>query len=429
MNKVKRMAVFALAAGIAGATLYGDVSENNIAYALEDAAFQAVMKMNSDPRVGNSVTNVAFVKMWFSDGTKTLKPTSNESIVFESALAATPGKLRFVVHSSHDSDWALIDEIFDQAADFDSWNPKTCPKLKQLKLCDAILTAQLRMIPVDTDTGSLRAPLSLRLIRVSTAEVIWAGNVEGSYSNPGPDNEKVSPQWRHALESCAADAVSRLPPSLNGYGLLILPIEGPGGKALGQVFLNALTAAGLQDKIRVYDLPNGNASDRMLGRFLRERAGMGVAVDDSVLKRIETISGGDGIRKAGKLALMTGYMAVVNESPKFQLDPYGLPVDFLDGQAAAVAEARKRHEVTADFKFRDVNDHFRLIGAIGARGVYEPPEPPPPPPPQEPSAFDKFLNFIGMDRKTFLKMAVGAAAVLLLLVFIAKILKGLSRPR
>ncbi len=418
----KKMSIFAVVAGMVGIAL-ADVPIA-VSYAFEDAAFQAATRLNANSRVSSMATNVAFAKLWYKEGAKAQGASENEAIVFETALAATPGSLHFVVHAGHDVDWKLIDEIFAQADNFSSWDPKTCPKLKKLKLCDAILTAHLIGIYNDSATHSLSVRLALRLIHVATAEEIWSGVVEGAYSDVGPDNEKVSPQWRKALESCAADAVSKLPPSLDGYGVLILPIEGQGGKAMGQVFLNALTAAGRQDRIRVYDLPTGNAADRMLGRFLRERAGTGIAIDDSVLKRIEKVSGSDGI-KMDKLALMTGNMSVVNEDPKWQLDSSGLPVDFIGGQVAAASAARKRYEITADIKFRDIKEHFRLIAAIGAAGAYEPPLPTPPPR----SPFDNFLELIGIDKKSFLKISVGVIAALLVLMVAVRIFKTLCRAR
>ena len=421
MQKMIKWSFMAAVAGMAGAAL-ADVPAA-VSYAFEDAAFQAAARMNASQRVCEVATNVAFAKLWYDEGAKAQGASENEAIVFETALSAFPGSLHFVVHAGHDADWKAIDEMFAQAENFSSWDPKTCPKLKKLKLCDAILTAHLIGLIRNPSTNTLTVRLALRLIHVATAEEIWTGVVEGSYSDAGPDNEKVSPQWRKALELCAADAVAKIPQALDGYGVLILPIEGQGGKAMGPVFLNALTAAGRQDRIRVYDLPNGNAADRMLGRFLRERAGTGVAVDDSVLKRIEKISGGSGI-KPGKLALMTGGMSVVNEDPK--LDANGLPVDFIGGAVAAPGEARKRYEVTTDLKFRDVNEHFRLIAAIGAVGVYEPPAPPPPPPP---SFFDELLNTFGMDRRSFVKIAGGVIAFLLVLLVVVRIFKVLCRAR
>ena len=422
MIKMMRRASLVAAAAVL-ACHAADNAPQALSYALEDAAFQAATRMNADARVRGCVTNVAFAKLWCADGTKAIGATENESTVFETALAETPGTLHFVVHAGHDADWKMIDEIFAQAEDFSSWDPKTCPTLKKLKLCDAILTANLVGASVDSKTHALSVKLALRLIRVATAEE-WGWNVEGTYSDAGPGNESVSPEWRKALEACAADAVKKLPKELDGYGLLMLPIEGKGGKAMKQVFLNALTAAGRQGQIRVYDLPEDNAADRMLGRFLRQRAGTSFSFDDSVLKRIERVSGG-GLR-GGKLALMTGNMSVVSEDPQFPLDANGLPVDFITGSGGAV---RKRYELTADLKFRDVNDNFRLVASIGASGVYSPPGPPPQPAPPQPSAFDQFLAFLGLSMGEFVKISLGVVAALAVLLVAIRMFKGLSRPR
>ena len=426
MTKKMRMASFmATAVAVLSCHAAGAVPIE-LSYALEDAAFQAATRMNADARVLGCVTNVAFVKLWHSDGEKAVGSTENEATVFETALAETPGALHFVVHAGHEADWKEIDEIFAQAEDFTSWDPKTCPALKKLKLCDAILTANLIGAVADKKSGTLSVRLALRLIRVATAEE-WGWNIMGSYSDTGSDDGSASPEWRKAHEACAADAVKKLPKELDGYGLLMLPIEGRGGKAMKQVFLNALTTAGRQGQIRVYDLPEDNAADRMLGRFLRQRAGS-ESFDDSVLKRIEKVSGGS--MKGGKLALMTGSMSVMSGGQQFVVDRDGLPVDAIT--ASGVANAHRRYELTADLKFRDVNDHFRLVASIGASGVYEPPVPPPPPPPAPPpapSAFDQFLASLGLSRGGFVKLALGVVASLVVLLVAIRMFKGLSRPR
>lgn len=418
-RKITRMTLMAVTAWMAG---FASADVPIVSYALEDAAFQAAMQMDASPKVKGVVTNIAFVKLWHDDGKKSVDPTGNDALVFETALAATPGSLNFVVHAGHEADWKLIDEIFDQAADFSSWDPKTCPKLKQLKLCDAILTAHLMSLHVETNAKALTVRLALRLIKVSTAEEIWSGVVEGSYSDPGPDNEQVSPNWRKALEACAADAVAKLPDGLDGYGLLILPMEGKCSKAFGQVFLNALTAQGKQDRIRVYDLPNGSASDRLLARFLRERSGSGAAIGNSVLRQIEKLAGGRGI-KTGRLALMSGRVSIAGGESSAQLDANGLPIGFLLGSQSS--DEQKRYDVTADIKFRDVNEHFRLIASIGANGGYEVPEKP---------LFGRLEKETkefaqSLDLGTVTMIVIGALLVLVFLWLALKILKSITRAR
>jgi len=403
--------------------LWAGVPTGMITYALEDAAFQVSSRLNADKKVSASVKRIAFVKMWCKEGKASLGREGDESIVFETALAATPGSLQFVVHGSREADWTLINEIFDSATDF-NWDPKSCPKLKLLKMCDALLTAHLVGLVKDDDANALLVRLAVRLIRVETAEEIWGGVIEGKYSDGGPDNEKVSPNWRKAIEACARDAVSQLPASLDGYGVLMLPIEGTTGRAMSQVFLNALTASGRQEKIRIYDLPNGNASDRMVARFLRERIGAGAVVGDSVLNNVVAKSA-PGTN--GKLAIFSGMVSVVNENPKAELDSRGLPVDFIGGAVSDAAEARKSYEITTDFKFRDVNDHFRVIASIGATGSYAPP---PPPPPAPKSLMDKLLEL--MEQRGFIVLStfvIGIVFAIGVLFAIVRLIKGMSRPR
>ena len=210
--------------------------------------------------------------------------------------------------------------------------------------------------------------LAFKLIEVKTAKQLWSAVVEGQYTDAGPDNQALNIFARRAMELAAADAVSKLPPSLDGYGVFILPIEGVGGRAMSQLFLNALTAAGRQDKIRVYDLPSGSASDRMLARFLRERAGSGQAVDSSILRKIEDRSGGKA--HGGKLAILSGMVTTGRIFPETAVDPTGAPVDRLTGSYTPVRPNPTLFEIVADLKFRDINDSFRVLAAVSANGAY-----------------------------------------------------------
>ena len=136
-----------------------------------------------------------------------------------------------------------------------------------------------------------------------------------------------------------------------------------------QVFLNALTAAGRQDRIHVYDLPNGAAADRMLARFLRERAGSGQAVDSSILRKIEARSGGKA--HEGRLAILTGMVTSGRIVPETAVDPTGTPVDRLTGSYTAARPNPTLFEIVADLKIRDINDSFRVVAAVAANGVYK----------------------------------------------------------
>lgn len=426
MKKSIKVLIMLCTAGVP--FLLSAVSVLEMSYPFEDAAYQVARKLNGDPKVTSAVKNIAFVKFFTKEGERTMGPAENEAIVFETALAAVPGTLKFVVHTSHDEDWKLIDEIFRQARDMSSWDPMTIPELKKLKLCDGILVGHLIAFVNDEDSNTLTARMALRLIQVATGEEIWAGIVEGKHSNGGPDNEQVSLNWRRALEDCAANAVERLPANLEGYGLVLLPIEGRTGKAMGQVFLNALTSAGKQEKIAVYDLPNGNVQDRMFAKFLSERASAAV-MDDDFVKR--SVGGFASAKKLpAKLAIMSGMVSVVNENPKFEMTADGLPVDFLGGEVASGAQARKSYEIVTDFKFRDVNDSFRLIGSVGATGVYAPPVASPSGLDKVANSLDQLFSFMQTDSVAKAVKAILVVVVLVvLLVFMRKIIGGASRPR
>lgn len=419
---MKRIIIMAMLA--IGCVLTGGALE--ISRCIEDAAYQVARKLNADARVTGAVKTIALAKLFVNEGQKNLDGGTDEAVVFETALAAVPGKLNFVLHASNEAEWKLLDEVFRQARDMDSWDPKTCPALKKLKLCEAVLVGHI--IGAIKEKNALSVRLAMRLVKVATGEELWGAIIEGRYSDAGPDNEQVSLNWRRALEACARDAVAKLPASLDGYGVLLLPLEGKSGKAMGQVFLNALTAAGKQESISVYDLPSGNAQDRMLARYLGERAAGG-AFDDEALKRsmgrLVTAK-----KLPAKLAVMSGMVSVVNESPKYALTDAGLPVDFLGNAQAKDAEARKSYEMITDIKFRDVNDSFRLIAAIGANGVYEPPAP-------ARSKFDKTEAFLdrlfSFSEKSsvarMVKIVLAGLVVLIMMTVIRKIIGGASRPR
>lgn len=343
-------------------------ASREVSYAIEDAAYQAVTKMAEDPRVAKEVKKLAFVKLWFpSEKGDALSNASAETAVFESALGAVPCGFDIVLHSNRDQQWEMIDQVFDQAADFESYNPSTHPELQKLELCDSLLLAKI--IDGRSEAGGKVATvrIAMKVLQVKTARQIWSMVVEGRYDGrSAPENEALSYFARKALEEAAADAVAKLPASLDGYGVMIVPLQGNGGRAMTQVFMNALTAAGRQDKIRIYDLPNGNASDRMLGRFLWERTGAGKSLDATTLKRVQDRTGAKG-----RLAVMTGMVVSGRVFPETWVDPTGAPVDRLTGSYTDVRKNPTSFEIIADLKFRDVCDAFRVVAAVSANGIYK----------------------------------------------------------
>lgn len=425
MNKYKSLLV-ACAAVVLSAESFGLDARSGASFALEDAAYQAATRMNADKSVAAKVKKIALARI-FNDPGEALPLSSDDVVTIETALASVPGDLQFVLHSANDDGWKAIDEIFRQSRDMSSWDPKSLPKLKQLQLCDAILIGNVLQGEA-RETGEVAVRIAFRLFAVATAENVWSAVVEGKYSDGGPENETVSLNWRRALEACAADAVAKLPKALDGYGLLILPIEGKTGNAMGQVFLNALTTAGKQDQISVYDLPRGNVQDRMFAKFLGERAAM--VSDETGLVRRMVGQFATSKKLPGKLAIMTGMVSVVNENPKFELDANGLPIDFLGGAQAAAAQERKSYEIVTDFKFRDVNESFRLIGSVGAIGIYVPPSEPQSKYDKAASELDGFFQFLSLDPVSRV-VRIAIIVVILLVVFIVlkKLIRGVSRPR
>lgn len=425
MNMYKSL-LAACAAAVLSAESFGLDTRSAGSFAVEDAAYQAATRMNADKTVSAKVKKIALARI-FNDPGETLPLSSDDVVTIETALASVPGDLQFVLHSANDDGWKAIDEIFRQARDMSSWDPKSLPKLKQLQLCDAILVGNVLRGDARA-AGEVTVRIAFRLFSVATAENIWSAVIEGKYSDGGPENETVSLNWRRALEACAADAVAKLPKGLDGYGLLILPVEGKTGNAMGQVFLNALTSAGKQNQISVYDLPRGNAQDRMFARFLGERA----ATDANDSEFVKRAVGRFAMSKKlpDKLAIMTGMVSVVNENPKFELDERGLPVDFLGGALAAAAQERKSYEIVADFKFRDVNESFRLIGSVGATGIYVPPTVPQSKYDKAASELDGFFQFLDSGPVSRV-VRISLVVLVLLGVFIVlrKLIRGASRPR
>ena len=352
----------------AASLLNAFAGERELSYATEDVAYQAVSRLSADGRL-KGIKNIAFVRLMVPEGRGELRLGSNLAQTFEAALSSVPTDLRFLIHGSRDAEWTLIDEIFDQASDFESYNPATHPKFKQLKLADALMYGQVIDATESKDGLKTTIRISLKLLKVATAELIWGGVIEGVYNDEGPDNQMMPYFARKAVEAAAADAVAKLPANLNDYGVFLLPFDGPYGRSMTQVFLNALTMAGKQEKVVIYDLPNGGASDRMMARFLRERAGAGVALNESLLKQVEAKAGGKV--KGGKLAILSGMVTSGRVFPETLVDPTGRPVDVLTGSSTDARGNATHFEVIADLKFRDINDSFRVVAAVGATGVYD----------------------------------------------------------
>lgn len=352
----------------AASLLNAFAGERELSYATEDAAYQVVSRLSVDGRL-KGIGNIAFVGLIQQKGDKAVRLAVNLPPTFEAALSSVPSDLRFVLHSSNDAEWTLIDEIFDQASDFESYNPATHPKFKQLKLADAFLYGTVTDCDPAAKDNKTAVRIALKLLKAATAELIWGGIIEGVYNDEGPDNQMLPYFARKAVEAAAADAVAKLPANLNDYGVFLLPFDGPFGRSMTQVFLNALTMAGKQEKVVIYDLPNGGAADRMLARFLRERAGAGVALNESLLKQVEAKAGGKV--KGGKLAILSGMVTSGRVYPLTLVDPTGRPVDVLTGSNTGPKPNATHFEIIADLKFRDINDSFRVVAAVGATGVFD----------------------------------------------------------
>jgi hypothetical protein len=334
-----------------------------ISYATEDAAFQAVMQLATDSRV--KVKRIAFVKLLRGDAKL---PEDNDcATVFENGLVQAPSEFEFLTHQDHKDEWTEVDRFFDAATDFGDYNPATLPKVGVFKMAEAFIIG--RIIDAQENAGKASVRISLRLIRIDTAERLWAGTLEGVYDDPGPDNEMVNRNTRLAMERAADDAAGQVLSRLAGYRVLVLPLEGPLGKAMTQNFLRSLAK---EQSIRVLDLPNGSARDRMMARFLRERVGTNRQVSNSLLKRINQDLGAERGSTQDKVVILSGAVSVLDASPMTAVDPVGERLGTITGSATPAKANSVRTEIVFDAKFRDINDSFAIVAAASGRGVYKP---------------------------------------------------------
>ena len=364
MKRLNGLAVSACGAvGILASALTVSAGTRELSYAAEDAAFQAVMQMATDSRV--AVKRIAFVKLMRGDAKI---PAGNEfATVFENGFVQAPSEFEFLTHQDQAGEWTEIDRFFDAATDFGDYNPATLPKVGVFKMADAFIIG--RVIDAQDGAGKASVRVSLRLIRIDTAERLWAGTVEGIYDDPGPDNEMVNRSTRMAMEKAAEDAAGQVISRLAGYQVLVLPLEGPLGKAMTQNFLRSLSK---EQSIRVLDLPNGSARDRMMARFLRERVGTNRQVSNSLLKRINHDLGAEKGASADKIVVLSGAVTVLDDSPVTAVDPVGDRLSKVTGSATAAKANPIRTEIVFDSKFRDINNNFTIIAAASGRGIYKP---------------------------------------------------------
>ena len=359
-------------ASLALATAIGieaQASGRTASLALEDAAFQTAMRMEGDVRVGEGIRRVAFVRLWTpkADGSS-FDAGGSDSVTFEAALGAVPCRFDFVLHSSRDEQWKLIDEVFDQAEDFDSYDPETHPELKRLQLCDALLLAKLIDAQDEGDGGACSVRVAAKLVETATARTVWSAVLEGRFDPPGPSDGELNPQARAAMEEAAEKLVAKLPDTREGYEVYVMGIDGAGGRAMSQLLFSAVTRAGRQDRLRLHDLPQGTAEDRMTARYLRECTGTGTAVDSSVFRGLEArgLKGGEG----RKVALLSGTVGIGRVYPATVVDPTGKTLDLLTGSLTEARGNPTLFEVNADVKIRDAGDGFRVLAAASETGTW-----------------------------------------------------------
>ncbi len=361
---MKTFTRLAAAAGGAACFLAGALSAaagaTELSYAVEDAAYQAVMQMASDARV--NVKRIAFVKLM--RGSEDIPQFAEIATVFENGLVQAPTEFQFLTHQDQAGEWTEVDRFFDAATDFGDYDPATLPRVGVFKMADAFLIGQV--LGASSAAGKSSVRVSLRLIRIDTAERLWAGTIEGAHDDPGPDYQMVDDTARQAInKAVAAAAADATLARLAGYRVLVVPFEGPLGRAVQQSFLKKIAEdAG----VSVLDLPNGSASDRMIARFLRERAGTNRQVSQSVLKRITTDIGGGRGAAGEKLAVMKGGVTTVEVSPHTVVDPVGACLGQVTGSATPPRVNPVRVKLGFDAKFLDVNNAFATVASVKGFG-------------------------------------------------------------
>jgi len=161
-------------------------TSRDLSLAVEDAARATVKSLAGDARV-KGVKSIAFVKLNLPEGKGKLELDSNSSQVFEATLASKAESFTFVTHDTHAEEWKLIDGIFDQASDFQTYDPKTHPELNKLKLADALLFGQVIDCTVDDrkdeqkEETETSVRIALRLLKISTGEQIWGSVINGKH--------------------------------------------------------------------------------------------------------------------------------------------------------------------------------------------------------------------------------------------------------
>lgn len=198
MNKFKKILPLLIATLSLTAV---SATSRDLSYAVEDAARETVKSLAGDPRV-KGIKSIAFVKLNLPEGAGTLRLDSNDSQVFEATLTSKAESFTFVTHATHSEEWKLIDAIFDQAEDFQSYDPKTHPELRKLKLADALLIGQVIDCAEDVrkDESETSVRIAMRLLRVSTGEQIWGSVINGKKIN------KIVKEERNIKKELTEDA-------------------------------------------------------------------------------------------------------------------------------------------------------------------------------------------------------------------------------
>ena len=351
-----------LAAAVCGAAVFlasalsVAAGPRELSLAAEDAAYQAAMQMATDGRV--NVKRIAFIKLM--RGSANISEYSNIANVFENGLVQVPTEFEFLTHQDHAGEWTEIDRFFDAANDFGDYDKLTLPKIGVFKMADAFIIGQVIDAQESERKSSIR--ISLRLIKIDTAERLWAGTVEGIYDDPGPEYEIVNDLARKAINGAVADAVKDPTISrLAGYQVFVLPFEGPLGRAATQTFIKKVAEVA---SVQVLDLPNGSANDRMVARFLRERAGTNRQISNSLLKRLTTDYGGVRDRPSEKIVVLKGAVTTLEVAPETIIDPVGACLSRATASFTLPKVNAVEIKLGLDAKFLDINNSFATVASV-----------------------------------------------------------------
>jgi len=372
-------------------TSYG--ASREIDYATEDAAVKTIQEL-AERNI--AISNIAFIGLAGDKGGLTQ--------IFRSGLLRVPGAYSFFTRDDKEFD-VLLSEIEFGDRRGDVMETSTIKSFGKIKGVDALLYGKIQEAAVEGKNGIVR--VTLTLANVETGQLLWSGNITGTYTAPTP-RENIDQKIIEAAIDAGKKVADKLTEKsgISATDVFLLPLVGKMSSDLSDMLTTEVISSNNNNALSFFSEP-ASVSTNTVRNLSYKLAGEG--------------NSGVTQMQLGKILKQLEQMYDVPESSKSNVGSANKTKAYMIGTIVNVTEADNSNEakVTVTFKLRKCANN-QLIAGGTVTGVSS----------GEPAKIltnDETLIKIWNDSGILIKLIAGVVAVLLVVgcfVFFIRMMTG-----